>query len=395
VSNNFAFGGANTSIVWGRAGTRPDLPAPDLDRVVVTGLSALTSAGTDLAALLDAHAEGKTTAAREDGVWVGRVPLDAGQFLGPKDRKRVDRLGLLSVIASKLALEDSGIELTDENRARVGVIVGTGVGPMQSMEEFCGPVLQEGPSAANPAVFPNTVYNAAGGQVAMKVGAIGVASTLTALHGAGASAICYAYDLASCHQADAVIAVAADALTDTVIGAYKSFGVLAGDEPGSPKTRGFALSEAGIGLVLERLSRAEERGARIYGEVTGYGITSDAKGVARWDRNGEGLERAMRLALERAGVEPHEISAIWANAAGLRIADRAERRAIQRVFGDDARVLSPKVQFGEPLGAGGAFNAVLALGGWGKDQQPGPVLVNSMSLGGTNFSLVFAPYGGR
>src|SRR5205823_4328720 len=207
--------------------------------------------------------------------------------------------------------EDAGLEVNEDNRARIGAIIGTGVGPMESMEEFSRPVLEEGAGGANPAVFPNTVYNAAGGQVAIKVGIVGPASTVTAGHGAGASALIYAYDLAASNQADAMVCIAADAMTDTVLQAYKELGVLASSQPGTNGANGFALSEGSIVLVVERLSKAKERSARIYGELLGYGITSDAEGVGLIDKNGDGLERAMRLALERAELKPEEITAVW------------------------------------------------------------------------------------
>src|ERR671936_2571927 len=208
VSNNFAFGGANASVVWARPGIREaPPPVPEFDRVVITGMAALTPAGLDPAALWNAFAEGKVVSEPENGNWVGRVVFDPAEYLPPKERKRVDRLGLFSLIGSKLALADAALEVTDENRGRVGAIIGTGVGPMESMETFSRPVIEEGPAAANPAVFPNTVYNAAGGQVAMQVGAVGPASTVTAGHAAGASAICYAYDLVRCNRADALVCV--------------------------------------------------------------------------------------------------------------------------------------------------------------------------------------------
>ena len=394
VSNNFAFGGANASVVWARAGARSDPPPrPDYDRVAITGLAAFTSVGTDPAALWEAFSDGRLGAEPEEGVYVGRVAFDPAAYLSPKDRKRVDRLGLFSVITAGLALSDADLELTDENRSRVGAIVGTGVGPMESMEAFSRPVIEEGPAAANPAVFPNTVYNAAGGQVAMKVGTLGVASTVTAGHAAGASALCYAFDLTACNQADAVVAIAVDTLTDAVIRAYRDLGILAGSEPGSNGGSGFALTEAGVSIVLERLSGARARGARIYGEMFGYGIACDAQGVGRWDRDGEGLERAMRLALETAELEPAQIGSIWATSAGLRAADRPEQRAIRRLFGDDAPVVAPKLRLGEPIGAGGPVNAVLAMQAWQHGERAGPALVNSSSLGGTHFSLVLAPPG--
>jgi 3-oxoacyl-[acyl-carrier-protein] synthase II len=390
VSNNFAFGGANASIVWRRVDDATQAPpTPDLDRVVVTGLATLMSSETSPAAALRTFTAGEPVVAKEDGVWLGRATFDPSEFLSPKERRRVDRLGVFSVIAARQALEDAGIAIGDENRARVGVVIGTGVGPMESMEAFSGPVLDEGPSAANPAVFPNTVYNAAGGQVAMQTGAVGVASTVTAGHAAGAQSISYAYDLARSDQADAVVALAADTLTDTVIEAYGDLGVLGDGATGT----GFALSEGSVALVLERLSAARTRGARIYGELVGYGITSDARGVGHIDPEGHGLEAAMRLALERAGLSPDDVGAVWSSASGLGPADEAEQAATERVFGDAVDVKTPKRVFGEPIGVGPSLAAALALQGW---QEAGagakPVLVNGLSLGGTNFSLAFAPF---
>jgi 3-oxoacyl-[acyl-carrier-protein] synthase II len=392
VSNNFAFGGANASVVWAKPGTRDSAPPlPEFDRVVITGIAMLNPAGLDPSAVWSAVSDDRTAIAAENGSWVGRVEFDPSQYLPPKERKRVDRIGLFSLIGAKLALEDAGLEVNEDNRARIGAIIGTGVGPMESMEEFSRPVFEEGAGAANPAVFPNTVYNAAGGQVAIKVGIVGPASTVTAGHGAGASALIYAYDLAAENQADAMVCIAADAITDTVLQAYKELGALASSEPGT-NGDGFALSEGSVALVLERASKAKERGARIYGEVLGYGITSDAQGVGLIDKSGEGLERAMRLALERADLKPEDITGVWASASGHKYADPAERQAIERVFGSDTKVHMPKLKLGEPMGAGGALNAALALKSW-EGGDGGPVLVNSLSLGGTNFSIVLAPSG--
>ena len=395
LSNNFAFGGANASVLFAKAGVRDQgPPAPDHDRVVVTGLATLTSAGTDLDSLWEAYTSGRDCTTAEDGTQLARVELTASDYLAPKERKRVDRLGVFSIIASRLALQDAGIELTDENRTRVGVILGTGVGPMESMVDFAVGVINEGASGANPAVFPNTVYNAAAGQVAIKVGTTGSTSTVTAGHAAGASSLCYGADLAGADHLDAAVCLGADALTDTVISAYKGLGVIAGSTP-TENGDGFALSEAGIGIVAERLGKAKERGARVYGEVLGYGITSDAEGVGRIDPEGGGIERAMRTALERAGVDAGDVKAVWSAKTGLGMADEAESKAIERVLGADAVVLSPKLKLGEPMGAGPSLAVALALKGWDvgdEEASPkGPVLVNGTSLGGTNFSIVLGP----
>lgn len=388
LSNNFAFGGANASVLFARQGARADgPPAPKTDRIVITGLAALTPAGTDLDALWEAYTSGRDCTEVEDGIRLGRVPLTASEFLSGKERKRVDRLGLFAVIGSRLVLQDAGLELTDANRTRVGAVIGTGVGPMESMEEFSRGILAEGAEGANPAVFPNTVYNAAGGQVAIKVGTLGSASTVTAGHGAGASALCYGFDLTRADHADAVICVGADTLTDTVVSAYRGLGVLAGEDGG-----GMALAEAGVAILAERLGSATARGATPYAEIAGTAITCDAEGIGRIDRDGAGLEAAMRLALERAGLEPGQVAAVWSARCGLEVVDAAEAAAIARVFGDSAPpLMAPKLRLGEPMGAAASLSVALALTGWRRGAEEGsprgPILVNGTSLGGTNFSI--------
>jgi len=398
MSNNFAFGGANAVVIHARPGTHAAPPAPALDRVLVTGLGAVTPAGMRLDDAWSAFAEGRVVVKDENGAAIGRVELDATEWLSKKESRRVDRLGVFSVVAAKQALADAGVEITEANRARVGAIVGTGVGPMESMENFSIPVLDEGAGAANPAVFPNTVYNAAGGQVSMHVGTVGPASTVTTGHAAGAGAICYSFDLASSNQADGMLAIAADTITDPVVDAFRDLGLVAPAPPALGSTSGFALSEAGVAINLERLSAAQARGAAIYGEILGYGVTCDAAEGGRLDAGGTGLERAMQLALDRGGVKAADVAAVWASASGHAFADGAERAALARLFGSDVKVIAPKFLFGEPLGAGGALNVALALSGWRRgdaERSPaGPVIVNSLSLGGTNISILLAPFGG-
>jgi 3-oxoacyl-[acyl-carrier-protein] synthase II len=394
VSNNFAFGGANASVVFARAGLRESgPPTPRLDRVVITGLGALTPAGTDIQSLWEAYSAGRDCTSAENDVRLGRVDFSAGDFLSPKERKRVDRLGLFSIIASRQALSDAALELSDENRTRVGAILGTGVGPMESMEDFAVGVIEEGAGGANPAVFPNTVYNAAGGQVAIKVGTQGSASTVTVGHAAGAASLCYGCDLATTDHADAILCLGADSLTDTVITAYRELGVLAGASSNGEGT-GMALSEAGVAVLVERLGSALHRGARIRAEVLGFAITSDARGIGRLDPDGEGLERAMRLALERASVSATQLAAVWSARCGLAVADEAEAKAIERVVGTEVKVNSPKLLLGEPMGAGASLSVALAIAAWEHDTDVGPVLINSTSLGGTNFAIVLGPYSG-
>jgi 3-oxoacyl-[acyl-carrier-protein] synthase II len=380
LSNNFAFGGANAVLLLARAGVVDGrLPAVETDQVVVTGLGAVSPAGVGIEALLEAYRGGRECLAVEDGARVGRTTFDPNPFLTTRDRRRMDRLSVFAVSAAKLALADAALTIDESNRARVGVLFATGLGPMEVMEEFVRPLLAEGPAAANPALFPNVVYNAAGGYVAMFTGAVGPASTLTTGFAAGASALAYGYELTSANEADAILCVAADTLNDTVIRAHRELGML-GD--GS----GFGLSEMGVAVLLERRTAAQRRGARIYGSLASYGFTSDGLGIATFDIQGRGLERAMAGAVYRAGVWPDSVGRVWTSAAGFRPADHAENVAIRRYFGDIRRE-APKMLLGEPMGAGGALNLALALKSREPDDQA-PAVVNSCSLGGTHVSLV-------
>ena len=393
LSNNFAFAGSNASIVLTQPGAGvARRPPPRLERAVVTGFATLTCAGSDPEVILDSLAAGRRSVEPVDGVLLGRVTPDPAQRLSRRERRRMDRLGIFAVTAAGEAVERAGLTVDEDNRERIGVVVGSGVGPMEAMEDFARPVMLEGAEAANPAVFPNTVYNAAGGQVAMHVGAVGPASTVTTGHAAGAAALCYAHDLIAHGRADAMLAVAVDTLTDTVIRAYGDLGLLAGDRPAAPHGSGFALAEAGVAVLLESETAARARGARVYGEILGHAVTADAIALGRVDRRGRGIERAMRLAVEHAGLVAEDIGTVWASTAGHSRADRGEAAAIQRTLGDRAGVEAPKLLLGEPMGAGGALAAALVMAGWRREAQPGrPVLVNSCSLGGTNVSLVLAP----
>ncbi|MGW4120602.1 beta-ketoacyl synthase N-terminal-like domain-containing protein [Nocardia sp. NPDC004711] len=380
MSNNFAFGGANASLVLTRDSAVPATPVPD--RVVITGIGALTCAGVGAKSLREAFAQQLRCTTDESGARLGRVPLDASEFLSAKVRRRMDRLGIFSVIASRLALEDGGLTLDDGNRTRVGTVLGTGIGPMDAMEAFARPLFDNGPRAASPALFPNTVYNAATGQVTMHVGAVGPTTTVTTGHAAGAAALAYAFDILARDEADSMLAIAADTLTDTVVDAYRAIGPMA--------TAGFGIAEAGIAVLLERASAAAARGATACAELLGYGIASDARGVGRWDRDGDGVERAIRAALEQAGVEPHGVRAVWTNSIGVPAADEPENAALARVFAGPptpAR-FDPKRLFGEPIGAGAPLALALATAGHGLD---GPTLVLSSSLGGTHIALVVGP----
>ncbi|MGW1000929.1 beta-ketoacyl synthase N-terminal-like domain-containing protein [Streptomyces sp. NPDC002520] len=388
LSNNFGFAGANATVAFARpGGAAVPAPAAGPDDVVVTGFGVITSAGEGAEALWEAYAAGRRQGVPEDGLRLARVEFDRSAAGSAKERRRMDRASQLAVAACRAALAHAGADGDADAVAATGVVVGTQIGPMESSERFTVPVLSSGAQAANPAVFPSTVYNGAAGQVAMALGTKGPTSTLTSGHAAGAAALGVAYDMLRAGRAERLLVPAVEAFSPGTLDAYRGiplFGTAAG--------RRYTLAEAGIALVLERRASAERRGARVHAVVLGHATASDACGIGRWDPSGDGVERAMREALRGAGLGPDDVFAVWANAAGLAAVDRPEQAAVERVFDmGQVRFEAPKRVLGEPVGAGAHLSAVLAVGAWREGGEPGPVLVNSSSLGGTHTSLVLSP----
>ncbi|WP_217697920.1 beta-ketoacyl-[acyl-carrier-protein] synthase family protein [Sinomonas mesophila] len=394
VSNNFAFGGANASLVLGLPGA-PSRPGPAGDiRVVVTGAGAVTAAGRGLGAVEEAR-RSPSAPRGLGGVPVRRVQApEEHPYVSRRDSRRMDRLSTLSILAAGDALAEAGESLLAEPE-RVGVVFGTGIGPMEAMESFYRPVLADGASAANPGVYPNLVYNAAAGAVATHLRTLGPTSTVTTGHAAGATALAYAADLLRTHRADAIVATACDVLTASVARAYAGLGV--------PFRGGLALGEAAAAVVLETAESAQRRGAAASAELLSHATASDALGPGLWDPRGRGAERAMREALELAGLAPGDVAEVWAADCGWEEHDRPQREAVQRVLGPDARRESAWTAVGEPIGVGGLLRAALAArrlgarasGGAGTPASTrtsgGAVVVSASSWGGTHVCLVLAP----
>jgi 3-oxoacyl-[acyl-carrier-protein] synthase II len=349
-------------------------------------MGALGPGIADAAGLLAAY---RTGAPAEPGLHLRRITEDPIHEVPAPKRRRMDRLGLLATAVSKTALADAEFVIDERSGPRTGVVLGTGHGPLESLERFSSPLLQDGPAAANPAVFPNTVYNAAAGQVGMVLGTTGPTSTVTSMHAAGATALALAHDLLRSGAADALVVPAVDTFSPAMEAVYRGLPLFH-----SGRRHGYTLTEGGYALVLERRSAAEARGATILGELVGYGTAHDALGIGRWDLSGHGLEAAMRVALDTTGLRLDHVAEVWANAAGLVGVDRPERSAIQRLFADRTEpvpVREPKRLLGEPCGAGGQLAAVLALTLAAETGSTEPVLINSSSLGGAHVSFVLRP----
>ncbi|MDG4865536.1 beta-ketoacyl synthase N-terminal-like domain-containing protein, partial [Streptomyces sp. T-3] len=254
VSTNFGFGGANAALVLAPRGHRPPLPAGD--DIVVTGVAVTMPSGEDVAALWAAYEQGREPGEVEDGMRQARVDIDPEPYLNRRDRRRMDRLGVLSVVTAARALTAAGLEPDSAAARPVGIVFGTGTGPSEALERFTLPVLDDGVRAADPSVFPNTVYNQAAGQIALHLGLRGPTSTLSVGHATGAAVVGHSADLLGAGHADAVVCTVTDTLTPYVARAYADAGAASTRAPGTLPDGRFLLAEGSVALVLERRSAA-------------------------------------------------------------------------------------------------------------------------------------------
>ncbi len=375
ISNSFAFGGNNAVVAYGRYTGQPRYKEQVVEqRVVITGLGMISTAGVGVEPFWEAVSKGQscirpiTTYDTTDYYCKsgGEIPeFDARQFIAARDMRRMDTSSKYAIITSKIALADAGFAVTDANRHRVGVLAGTGSGPAQAAVDFFDPLIEGGPPAANPAIFPNTVFNAAAGQVAIHLQLQGCTSTITADRASSAHALAYSYDLLRRNLNDAIICVAMDEFHEAGLAGSTGLNLVSETpRPFDSQRNGYAPGGGAVALVLETLESAQKRGATIYGEVAGYGMSSDATQTGQQDIKGEHIARAMQLALAAGQLTPTDLNYIFASANGQRAGDLAEAQAIQLALGDDVSqvsVSSIKGTIGEPYGSTGAFNVVAGL----------------------------------
>ncbi|MDP3722266.1 MAG: beta-ketoacyl-[acyl-carrier-protein] synthase family protein [Candidatus Omnitrophota bacterium] len=293
-------------------------------------------------------------------------------YLGPKGLRNLDRTTLLALVAAKLAIEDAHLEITDENRNDIGVVLGSTMGSVHSISEFDRTGLREGPRYVNPALFPNAVINSPASQVAIRFGLRGLNSTISTGFSASLDAIGYAMDMLTLGRARTLLVGGVEELCiETFLGFYK-LGFLIRSFNGGPirlmpfhpQCAGTLLGEGAVFCVMETLERAEERGATIYAELLGYGTQFSPALMYHYDPSGEAAAAAMRISLEDAGVTPGEIHRISACANAVKDWDTMEAAAIQAVFGPGApaSISAVKSLLGESFSAGGAFQLAEAVG---------------------------------
>jgi 3-oxoacyl-[acyl-carrier-protein] synthase II len=405
-----------------------------MTRVVVTGLGVVTPTGIGIEPFWDSLTRGvsgigpitRFDASKHDARIAGEVKgFDPLQWIEKKEVRKMDLFIQYAIAASQMAFDDAGIAATDGNRERMGVVVGTGMGGLPALEESWKTLTERGPGRISAFFIPSIITNMGSGQISMRYGLKGPNSCVCTACATGNHAIGDSFRLIQRGDADLMIAGGSEAvITPLTIAGFASMKALStrNDEPTRAsrpfdKNRdGFVMGE-GCGLmVLESLEHATGRGARIYAEMVGYGMSADAHHITMPAL--DGAVRSIRLALKDAQVRPDELQYVNAHGTATPVGDINETNALKEVCGEHARKLlisSTKSMTGHLLGAAGGIESVVTVLTIAKGmvhptinyETPDPdcdldyvpntarradvrmALTNSFGFGGTNASLIF------
>lgn len=364
-------------------------------RIVVTGLGCVSPVGNDVASAWSAIKAGHSGIGYLTAFDAERFPariagevrdFDVDRYLSPKEARKSDRFIHYGMAAAIQAIEDAGLEAHPDGPDRYGLAIGSGIGGIATIEQTYQTFIDGGPRKISPFFVPGCIINMIAGNISIRYGFQGpnisiVTACTTATHNIGEAARMIAYG-----DADVMIAGGAEyGTTPTAYGGFTAARALStrNDEPeraSRPWDRerdGFVLSNGAGVLVLEELDRARQRGARIYGEVVGFGMSGDAHHITAPPEDGAGAARCMANALADAGVDPDRVDYINAHGTSTQVGDRAECQAVKRLFGDHAGRLmmsSTKSMTGHLLGAAGGVEAIFSL--LALDQQVVPPTIN-------------------
>jgi 3-oxoacyl-[acyl-carrier-protein] synthase II len=351
------------------------------NRVVVTGMGAITPLGNDVSSFWKGIKEGKNGIdfitlfdAERSKVKIAAEVKDfkPENYIDKKEARRMDRYGQLAMAAAKEAVEDSGLDLESINKERFGVLIGSGIGSLSTIEKEVKNILEKGPNRVSPFFIPMAISNMAAGNVAIKYGAKGVCTSVVTACATGTNAIGDAMKIIQQGIADVMIAGGSEgSITELAVAGFANMTALTTSNdpnnasiPFDAKRSGFVIGEGAGILILESLEHAQKRGARIYAELVGYGSTCDAYNMVQPAPEGEGGARAMKLAIEDAGIKPEEISYINAHGTSTYYNDKYETMAIKSVLKEAAYkvpVSSTKSMTGHLLGAAGAIEAIVCV----------------------------------
>ncbi|MCC7365583.1 MAG: beta-ketoacyl-ACP synthase II [Dehalococcoidia bacterium] len=408
-------------------------------RVVVTGLGMITPLGHNTCDNWAALTEGRSGTGRislfdptgYDSEVAGEVKgFDPTKYMDRKEARRADRFTQFAFVAANEAIKHAGFEINDENGPRVAVVIGTAIGGITTLMQEYDVLRDKGPGRVSPFVVPMMLPDMASGQLSIRLGARGVNYSLVSACASGADSIGEAANMIRRGDADVVLAGGAEAsITPIAIAGFCAARAL-GNDPADPehasrpfdvRRNGFIMAEGSGVLVLESEEHAQARGARILAELAGYGATSDAYHITQPDEKGTGAARAMRMAIDQAGLQPDDIDYVNAHGTSTPLNDRLETLALKKVFGEyayDVPISSSKSMMGHLLGAAGAVEAAVCVMAIQNGvipptanlEVPDPdcdldyvpkvarsasleaVMSNSLGFGGHNASLVFKRY---
>jgi 3-oxoacyl-[acyl-carrier-protein] synthase II len=351
-------------------------------RVVVTGLGLVTPVGTDVESSWSALLAGTPGAAPITKFDPQQLSVrfacevkgfDALRYMDRKEARRYDLFAQFALAAANQAVTQAGLEGKVPNPDRVGVVIGSGIGGMQTYEDNCKAFVTKGPDRVSPFFVPMFIPDIAAGLVSIRYGLKGPNYATVSACASSAHAIGDSFNLIRHGQADAMVTGGAEAaITGLTVAAFSNMKALSSRND-SPETAsrpfdadrdGFVLGDGGAIVVLESLEHAERRGARILGEVLGYGSSGDAYHITSPAENGEGAQRAMRACLADGKIDPKDVGYINAHGTSTEQGDIAETQAVKSVFGEQARKLifgSTKSMTGHLLGAAGALEFGVSL----------------------------------
>jgi 3-oxoacyl-[acyl-carrier-protein] synthase II len=351
-------------------------------RVVITGMGVLCPLGLNTSTTWEGLITGQSgidyitlfdaepLATKFAGEVKGFEPTD---YINRKDARRMDRFAQLAIAASLQAVEQAGLQINSMNQDNIGVIVGSGIGGLTTLFEQTKVLLEKGPDKVSPFLTPMMIVDMAAAQVSITLGVKGPNLCITSACSSGSDAIGAAYELVKHGDLQAVIAGGSEAIINPIgITAFNALKALStrNDEPQlasrpfDAERDGFIISEGSGLLILENLAHAQKRGANILAEIIAYGASADAYHITQPDGNGGGAARAIRVALDKAGITPDEIDYINAHGTSTQLNDKVETMAIKTVFGDNAYntpISSTKSMLGHLIGAAGAIEAVICI----------------------------------
>ncbi len=351
-------------------------------RVVVTGMGMITPLGNDLASSWDAAVHGRSglgpITSFDASAFTTRIAgeirdFDPTAFMSPKDVKKMDAFIHYGIAASLMAMDDSGLEVTEANAERIGAIIGAGIGGILGIEEQTAKYLEGGPRKISPFYIPSTIINMLPGQLSIMKGIKGpnfsaVSACATSNHSIGMAMRMIQYG-----DADVMIAGGAErGSSPTSVGGFCSMKAMstrnddpqAASRPWDKDRDGFVLGDGAGLLVIEEYEHAKARGARIYCELAGFGASSDAYHMTAPSENGEGPARCMLAALKDAKLNPDQVEYLNAHGTSTPLGDLAETLAMKRALGDHAyktMVSSTKSMTGHLLGAAGGVEAIFSV----------------------------------